>query len=91
MNAVEDVIASTLTPEQRLTPASFDLLRACITTIPDVETVQECVADENAHQNHEPIFRSLAQQVAELREKGWDDSDENELYSLGDGRMRHEC
>ncbi|GAA0289532.1 hypothetical protein [Halarchaeum salinum] len=61
--------ASTLTPEQRLTPASFDVLRACIVTIPDVETVRECVAYENAHQNREPILRVLAQQAAKVRDE----------------------
>ncbi|MDL0118791.1 hypothetical protein PNQ29_08290 [Halobacterium salinarum] len=60
---------STLTPEQRLTPASFDVLRACIVTIPDVETVRECVAYENAHQNREPILRLLAQQAAKVRDE----------------------
>lgn len=59
--------ASTLTPKQRLTPENLDLLRACIVTISDVETVQACVAYENAHQNREPILRWLAQQAAELR------------------------
>ncbi|GAA0290890.1 hypothetical protein GCM10009066_01740 [Halarchaeum salinum] len=60
---------STLTPEQRLTPASFDVLRACIVTISDVETVRECVAYENAHQNRKPILRRLAQRASELRAK----------------------
>ncbi|GAD53921.1 hypothetical protein MBEHAL_2681 [Halarchaeum acidiphilum MH1-52-1] len=59
-----------LTPEQRLAPENLDLLRACIVTIPDVETVQTCVAYENAHQNREPVLRSLAQQAAELRAEG---------------------
>ncbi|GGN25050.1 hypothetical protein GCM10009021_28650 [Halarchaeum nitratireducens] len=67
MSNQESENAGTLTPEQRLTPANLDLRRACIVTVPDVETVQACVAYENAHQNREPVLRRLAQQTAELR------------------------
>ncbi|GGL41863.1 hypothetical protein GCM10009037_26800 [Halarchaeum grantii] len=67
MSSQESENAGTLTPEQRLTPTNLDLRRACIVTIADIETVQACVAYENAHQNREPILRRLAQQAAELR------------------------
>ena len=63
----ENEKTSTLTPEQRLTAQNLDLLRACIVTIPDIETVQRCVAYENAHQNREPILRRLAQRANEIR------------------------
>ncbi|GGM75356.1 nicotinamide mononucleotide adenylyltransferase [Halarchaeum rubridurum] len=69
MSNPESDDANTLTPEQRLAPENLDLLRACIVTIPNVQTVQACVAYENAHQNREPILRWLAQQAAELRAK----------------------
>ena len=65
----ENENAGTLTPEQRLTPANLDLLRACIVTIPDIETARACVAYENAHQNREPILRWLAQRASELRDE----------------------
>ncbi|GGL39748.1 hypothetical protein GCM10009037_24390 [Halarchaeum grantii] len=61
--------ASVLTPEQRLTPENLDVLRACIVTIPDIETARACVAYENAHQNREPILRRLAQRASELRDE----------------------
>ena len=64
----ETTESSGLTPEQRLSPTNTHLLRAGIVTIHDMETLRECVAYENTHQNRQPILRQLAQRATELRE-----------------------
>ncbi len=67
--------SSGLTPEQRLSPTNTHLLRASLVTIHDMETLQECVAHENANQNRQPILRQLAERANEIRaeEDGADD------------------
>jgi hypothetical protein len=44
------------------------LVKAGIAAIPDIETLQECVAYENAHQNRTQILRRLKWKAEELRE-----------------------
>ncbi|GGN24138.1 hypothetical protein GCM10009021_27340 [Halarchaeum nitratireducens] len=65
----EPTESSELTPEQRLSPTNTHVLRASIVTIDDTETLRECVAYENTHQNREPVLRWISQQAAELRSK----------------------
>ena len=59
-------------PEKRLEAPTYRLVEAGIATIPDMETLQECVAYENTHQNRTPILKRLERKGAELR----DDIDE---------------
>jgi len=54
-------------PEKRLEAPNTRLIKAGIETIPDMETLQECVAYENAHQNRTQILRHLKLRAAELR------------------------
>jgi hypothetical protein len=55
-------------PEKRLEAPNTHLIKAGIATIPDMETLQECVAYENAHQNRTQILRRLKWKGEELRE-----------------------
>lgn len=55
-------------PEKRLEAPNIRLIDAGIATIPDMETLQECVAYENAHQNRTQILRRLKWKAEELRE-----------------------
>ena len=55
-------------PEKRLEAPNHRLIEAGIATIPDMETLRECVAYENAHQNRSPILKRLDRKAAELRE-----------------------
>jgi hypothetical protein len=55
-------------PEKRLEAPNTRLIKAGIATIPDMETLQECVAYENAHQNRTQILRRLKWKAKELRE-----------------------
>jgi len=55
-------------PEKRLEAPNHRLIEAGIATIPDIETLRECVAYENAHQNRTPILKRLDRKAAELRE-----------------------
>jgi hypothetical protein len=55
-------------PEKRLEAPNFRLIKAGIATIPDMETLQECVAYENANQNRTQILRWLQWKAEELRE-----------------------
>ncbi|MDF9748244.1 hypothetical protein [Natrinema salsiterrestre] len=57
-----------LTPKQRLEAPNHRLIEAGVATIPDMETLQECVAYENAHQNRTQILRRLKWKAEELRE-----------------------
>jgi hypothetical protein len=57
-------------PEKRLEAPNYRLVEAGIETIPDMETLQECVAYENAHQNRTQILRRLKWKAEELREDG---------------------
>jgi len=60
-------VSSELTPKQRLEPPNLDLLNVGIITISDIETVQACVAYENAHQSRVQILRRLASQAKTIR------------------------
>jgi hypothetical protein len=55
-------------PEKRLEAPNHRLIEAGIATIPDMETLRECVAYENAHQNRTQILRRLQWKAEELRE-----------------------
>lgn len=55
-------------PEKRLEAPNYRLIKAGIATIPDMETLRECVAYENAHQNRTQILRQLKWKAEELRE-----------------------
>ena len=55
-------------PEKRLEAPNYRLIEAGIATIPDMETLWECVAYENAHQNRTQILRRLQWKAEELRE-----------------------
>ncbi|WP_135806851.1 MULTISPECIES: hypothetical protein [Halobacteriales] len=55
-------------PGKRLEASNYRLIKAGIATIPDMETLQECVAYENAHQNRTQILRRLKWKAEELRE-----------------------
>jgi len=55
-------------PEKRLEAPNYRLIKAGIATIPDIETLQECVAYENTHQNRTQILRQLKWKAEELRE-----------------------
>lgn len=54
-------------PEKRLEAPNPRLIDAGIVTIPDMETLQECVAYENTHQNRTQILRRLQWKAEELR------------------------
>ena len=55
-------------PEKRLEASNYRLVKAGIETIPDMETLQECVAYESAHQNRTQILPRLKWKAEELRE-----------------------
>jgi len=55
-------------PEKRLEASNYRLIKAGIATIPDMETLRECVAYENAHQNRTQILRRLQWKAEKLRE-----------------------
>ena len=55
-------------PEKRLETPNYRLIKAGIATIPDMETLRECVAYENAHQNRTRILRRLQWKAEEVRE-----------------------
>ena len=65
-NTVVDADAG-LTPEQRLEATSVRIVEAGIATIDDMETLRECVAYENTHQNRTPILERLARRADEIR------------------------
>jgi len=56
-------------PEKRLEAPNYRLIKAGIATIPDMETLRECVAYENTHQNRTQILRRLQWKAEELREE----------------------
>ncbi|AWB28408.1 hypothetical protein [Halococcoides cellulosivorans] len=56
-----------LPPEKRLEAPSHRLVEAGIATIPDMETLRECVGYENTHQNRTQILRRLEWRADELR------------------------
>lgn len=55
-------------PEKRLEATNTRLIDAGIATIRDMETLRECVAYENTHQNRTLILKRLARKAAELRD-----------------------
>jgi hypothetical protein len=55
-------------PEKRLEAPNHRLIKAGIATIPDMETLRDCVAYENANQNRIQILRRLQWKAEELRE-----------------------
>lgn len=56
-------------PEKRLEAPNTRLIKAGIATISDMETLRECVAYENTHQNRTQILRQLKWKAEELREE----------------------
>ena len=54
-------------PEKRLEATNTRLIKAGIETISDMETLQECVAYENTHQNRPQILRRRKWKAEELR------------------------
>ncbi|WP_117595434.1 hypothetical protein [Haloprofundus halophilus] len=52
---------------KRLEPPNTRLINAGIVTINDMETLQACVAYENANRGRVQILRRLEQQVNEIR------------------------
>lgn len=64
----QDSDSSDLSPEQRLDPPNTRLINAGIATINDMETLRECVAYENAHQNRTPILKRLDRKATELQD-----------------------
>jgi hypothetical protein len=68
-SADSDVSDDEFPPEERLETPNYRLIEAGIATISDVETLRECVAYENAHQNRRQILRRLKWKVDELREE----------------------
>jgi len=67
-STISDESDNEFPPEKRLEAPNYRLVKAGIATIPDIETLQECVAYENAHQNRTQILRRLKWRAGELRE-----------------------
>ncbi len=68
MESANDAENDEFPPEKRLEAPNHRLIKARIATIPDMETLQECVAYENAHQNRTQVLRRLKWKAEELRE-----------------------
>ncbi|WP_282352470.1 hypothetical protein [Haloferax volcanii] len=68
-STISDGSGDEFPPEKRLEAPNSRLIKAGIATIPDMETLQECVAYENAHQNRTQILRRLKWKAEELREQ----------------------
>ena len=68
METADDGENNEFPPEKRLEATNTRLIKAGIETIPDMETLQECVAYENTHQNRPQILRRLKWKAEELRE-----------------------
>lgn len=64
----DDAAREPFPPEKRLEAPTTRLITAGIATIPDMETLRECVAYENRHQNRTPILQRLERKAAELRD-----------------------
>ncbi|WP_323677303.1 hypothetical protein [Halorubellus sp. PRR65] len=67
--AISDGSDDEFPPEKRLEAPNYRLIMAGIATIPDMETLQECVTYENANQNRMQILRRLKWKAEELREQ----------------------
>lgn len=70
METTDDGENNNFPPEKRLEAPNTRLITAGIETISDMETLRECVAYENAHQNRTQILRRLKWKAQELREDG---------------------
>ena len=70
METTDDGENNKFPPEKRLEAPNTRLITAGIETISDMETLRECVAYENAHQNRTQILRRLKWKAQELREDG---------------------
>jgi hypothetical protein len=68
MGTTDDEESNEFPPEKRLEAPNTRLIKAGIATIHDMETLRECVAYENTHQNRTQILRQLEWKAAELRE-----------------------
>lgn len=68
METTDDGENDEFPPEKRLEAPNTRLIDAGIATIPDLETLRECVAYENVHQNRAQILRRLKWRAEELRE-----------------------
>ena len=68
METADDGENDEFPPEKRLEAPNTRLIKAGIETIPDMETLQECVAYETIHQNRTQILRRLKWKAEELRE-----------------------
>jgi len=68
MESANDAENNEFPPEKRLEAPNHRLIKAGIATIPDMKTLQECVAYENAHQNRTQILRRLKWKAEELCE-----------------------
>ncbi|MBX0325044.1 hypothetical protein EGH21_18610 [Halomicroarcula sp. F13] len=68
MGSTDDKESDEFPPEKRLEAPNTRLIKAGIKTIPDMETLRECVAYENAHQNRTQILHRLKWKAEELRE-----------------------
>jgi hypothetical protein len=68
MESANDAESDEFPPEKRLEAPDHRLIKAGIATIHDMETLRECVAYENTHQNRTQILRQLEWKAAELRE-----------------------
>jgi len=68
MGIPDDRESDEFPPEKRLEAPNHRLVDAGIATISDMETLRECVAYENEHQNRTQILRRLQWKAEELRE-----------------------
>ena len=60
--------AAEFPPEKRLETPNTRLINTGIATISDMETLRECIAYENTHQNRTQILRHLEWKARKLRE-----------------------
>ena len=67
METTDDGENNKFPPEKRLEAPNTRLITAGIETVSDMETLRECVAYENAHQNRTQILRRLKWKAEELR------------------------
>jgi predicted Fe-S protein YdhL (DUF1289 family) len=82
-NDETDPILEQLPPEQLLETTHWDLIKAGIVCMHQIETVQQYVAYENQHQQRTAILRLLQQRAATIRERNLE---ENDNHSSTDGK-----
>jgi len=68
MKTADDGDDDDVPPAKRLEASDMRPIKAGIETIPNTETLQECVAYENTHQNRTQMLRRLEWKAEELRE-----------------------